>query len=261
MVISGGVNIYPAEIEAALHAVPGVHDCAVFGIPDAEFGEALMAVVEPQPGVTLDIADIRTPAQVLAGRLQGAKTRRNPGTTCRARIPARSSSAACAIPIGSGRGGGFSCPMRARTRRSAKRATLSRVPACFGAHLGYRRCCASSGTGAAPLVRDDACSPPPSLSCTAAKNLHTPELPGSFWSSRPCHPRSCLPTLTCVPTAARISRRTPGFARTSGCSGASSAIPCATRKAPTCSTWSSASGRPRSGSTAMTTSRRGASSN
>jgi len=59
MVISGGVNIYPAEIEAALHAVPGVHDCAVFGIPDDEFGEALMAVVEPQTGVTLDIADIR----------------------------------------------------------------------------------------------------------------------------------------------------------------------------------------------------------
>ncbi len=60
MVISGGVNIYPAEIEAALHAVPGVHDCAVFGIPDAEFGEALLAVVEPQPGVMLDVADIRT---------------------------------------------------------------------------------------------------------------------------------------------------------------------------------------------------------
>ena len=59
MVISGGVNIYPAEIEAALHAVPGVHDCAVFGIPDDEFGEALMAVVEPQAGVALDIAAIR----------------------------------------------------------------------------------------------------------------------------------------------------------------------------------------------------------
>jgi long-chain acyl-CoA synthetase len=59
MVISGGVNIYPAEIEAALHVVPGVHDCAVFGIPDAEFGEALMAVVEPQAGVALDVASIR----------------------------------------------------------------------------------------------------------------------------------------------------------------------------------------------------------
>jgi long-chain acyl-CoA synthetase len=59
MVISGGVNIYPAEIEAVLHAIPGVHDCAVFGIPDAEFGEALMAVVEPQAGVALDEASIR----------------------------------------------------------------------------------------------------------------------------------------------------------------------------------------------------------
>jgi long-chain acyl-CoA synthetase len=59
MVISGGVNIYPAEIEAVLHGLPGVQDCAVFGIPDDEFGEALMAVVEPQAGVTLDPADIR----------------------------------------------------------------------------------------------------------------------------------------------------------------------------------------------------------
>ncbi|WP_295847441.1 acyl-CoA synthetase [Tardiphaga sp.] len=59
MVISGGVNIYPAEIEAALHGVAGVHDCAVFGIPDEEFGEALMAVIEPQPGVVLDLALVR----------------------------------------------------------------------------------------------------------------------------------------------------------------------------------------------------------
>jgi long-chain acyl-CoA synthetase len=60
MVISGGVNIYPAEIEAVLHSVPGVHDCAVFGIPDDEFGESLMAVIEPQQGIHLDTATIRT---------------------------------------------------------------------------------------------------------------------------------------------------------------------------------------------------------
>jgi long-chain acyl-CoA synthetase len=59
MVISGGVNIYPAEIEAALHAMPGVKDCAVFGVPDAEFGEALMAVVEPMEGASLAAADVR----------------------------------------------------------------------------------------------------------------------------------------------------------------------------------------------------------
>jgi long-chain acyl-CoA synthetase len=49
MVISGGVNIYPAEIEAALQLMPGVVDCAVFGIPDEEFGEALACAVQTSP--------------------------------------------------------------------------------------------------------------------------------------------------------------------------------------------------------------------
>lgn len=52
MVISGGVNIYPAEIEAVLIGVSGVLDCAVFGIPDAEFGEALCAAMRVQDGTT-----------------------------------------------------------------------------------------------------------------------------------------------------------------------------------------------------------------
>jgi long-chain acyl-CoA synthetase len=60
MVISGGVNIYPAEIEAELHKMPGVGDCAVFGIPDDEFGESLCAVVQPQPGANLTEADVKT---------------------------------------------------------------------------------------------------------------------------------------------------------------------------------------------------------
>ena len=54
MAIIGGTNIYPAEIEAVLVGMPGVRDCAVFGIPDADYGEVLMAVVEPQPDSTLD---------------------------------------------------------------------------------------------------------------------------------------------------------------------------------------------------------------
>ncbi|KQX25647.1 MULTISPECIES: AMP-binding protein [unclassified Sphingomonas] len=49
MIISGGVNIYPAQIEAALHKMPGVADCAVFGIPDQEFGESVHAVIELKP--------------------------------------------------------------------------------------------------------------------------------------------------------------------------------------------------------------------
>jgi long-chain acyl-CoA synthetase len=50
MVISGGVNIYPAVIEAELHKLPAVADCAVFGIPDDEFGEVVHAVVALRPG-------------------------------------------------------------------------------------------------------------------------------------------------------------------------------------------------------------------
>ncbi len=49
MVISGGVNIYPAEIENVLVNCPGVRDCAVFGIPDEEFGESLIAAIEAEP--------------------------------------------------------------------------------------------------------------------------------------------------------------------------------------------------------------------
>ncbi len=58
MVISGGVNIYPAEIEAALQMMPGVADCAVFGIPDDEFGETLACAIQPSVGAALQVADI-----------------------------------------------------------------------------------------------------------------------------------------------------------------------------------------------------------
>jgi long-chain acyl-CoA synthetase len=59
MVISGGVNIYPAEIETALIAMPGVADCAAFGVPDDEFGEALVAAVQPSPRATLTEQEVQ----------------------------------------------------------------------------------------------------------------------------------------------------------------------------------------------------------
>ena len=59
MIISGGVNIYPAEIEAELHKMPGVADCAVFGIPDEEYGEAVCAVVQTQPDAELTQSEVR----------------------------------------------------------------------------------------------------------------------------------------------------------------------------------------------------------
>jgi long-chain acyl-CoA synthetase len=73
MVISGGVNIYPAEIEACLLSLPGVRDCAVFGIPDEEFGEALAAYVEPQDGTQLSAEQVRAHVR---GLLAGYKTPR-----------------------------------------------------------------------------------------------------------------------------------------------------------------------------------------
>jgi long-chain acyl-CoA synthetase len=66
MVISGGVNIYPAVIEAELHKLPAVADCAVFGIPDQEFGEAVHAVVALRPGHAITEEEIR---EFLGGRI------------------------------------------------------------------------------------------------------------------------------------------------------------------------------------------------
>jgi long-chain acyl-CoA synthetase len=51
MIISGGVNIYPAEIESEMIGFPKIADVAVFGIPDADWGEQVKAVVEPADGV------------------------------------------------------------------------------------------------------------------------------------------------------------------------------------------------------------------
>lgn len=51
MIISGGVNVYPAEIEGELVMHPAVADVAVFGVPDDDWGEAIKAVVQPAPGV------------------------------------------------------------------------------------------------------------------------------------------------------------------------------------------------------------------
>jgi long-chain acyl-CoA synthetase len=56
MIISGGVNIYPAEIEATLFAHPKVGDAAVFGVPDDDWGEQVKAAIEPAPGIAADSA-------------------------------------------------------------------------------------------------------------------------------------------------------------------------------------------------------------
>jgi acyl-CoA synthetase (AMP-forming)/AMP-acid ligase II len=64
LIISGGANVYPAEVEAALATLPGVAECAVLGMPDERWGEAVTAVIVTAPGAELTedtvIAHVRT---------------------------------------------------------------------------------------------------------------------------------------------------------------------------------------------------------
>jgi malonyl-CoA/methylmalonyl-CoA synthetase len=75
LIISGGYNVYPAEIEGLINEMPGVAESAVVGLPHRDFGEGVIAVVVPKAGATLDgaqmvaalktrIANFKVPKQV-----------------------------------------------------------------------------------------------------------------------------------------------------------------------------------------------------
>ena len=58
MIISGGFNVYPGEVEQVLWAHPAIKDCAVIGIPHDKWGEAVTAVIELKEGVAVDEATL-----------------------------------------------------------------------------------------------------------------------------------------------------------------------------------------------------------
>ncbi|MDZ4306884.1 long-chain-fatty-acid--CoA ligase [Allopontixanthobacter sp.] len=58
MIISGGENVYPAEVESAIYGLPGVADIAVIGVPDPKWGEAVKAIVVRNPGSDLTEAEV-----------------------------------------------------------------------------------------------------------------------------------------------------------------------------------------------------------
>lgn len=70
LIISGGANIYPAEVEAALDAHPAVRTSAVIGLPDEDWGARVHAIVQPVEGAELDKAEL---LEFIAGRLTAYK--------------------------------------------------------------------------------------------------------------------------------------------------------------------------------------------
>jgi acyl-CoA synthetase (AMP-forming)/AMP-acid ligase II len=71
MIVSGGENVYPAEIESVLCAHPAVADAAVIGVPDEKWGEAVKAVLVAAPGARIDAAEL---IAFVRERLAGYKT-------------------------------------------------------------------------------------------------------------------------------------------------------------------------------------------
>lgn len=77
MIISGGANIYPSEVEAILLSCPKVADAAVFGIPNDEWGEEVKAVVQPAPGIAAGPELARDIFEFCTGRLARFKMPRS----------------------------------------------------------------------------------------------------------------------------------------------------------------------------------------
>ena len=73
LVISGGLNVYPKEIEEAIDALDGVNETAVIGIPHADLGEGLVAVICVTPGSALDADSV---IEALKANLAGFKVPR-----------------------------------------------------------------------------------------------------------------------------------------------------------------------------------------
>jgi malonyl-CoA/methylmalonyl-CoA synthetase len=74
LIISGGLNIYPKEVETEIDSLPGVVESAVIGLPDADFGEAVIAVVAREKGAAIDEAAIHAALRDRLARFKWPKT-------------------------------------------------------------------------------------------------------------------------------------------------------------------------------------------
>lgn len=74
MIISGGFNVYPAEVEQVIWSHPAVQDCAVIGVPDEKWGEAVKAVIELKPGASVEGDEIIALCKERLGSVRTPKT-------------------------------------------------------------------------------------------------------------------------------------------------------------------------------------------
>ncbi len=74
MIISGGYNVYPLEVEQVVLSMPAVQDCAVVGVPDDKWGEAIKAVIELKPGCTLTSEEVIALCKQRIGHVKAPKT-------------------------------------------------------------------------------------------------------------------------------------------------------------------------------------------
>ena len=129
LIITGGANVFPAEVEAALSEHPAIIDQVVVGVPDPEWGQRVHAIVQPaDPAAPPDVEELPGFLQAAAGRLQGAEDLRG----SRADRPDRSRQAQPHPPrCGAGRGLGRLTRRRRRSDprgRWAGRLALPSVP-------------------------------------------------------------------------------------------------------------------------------------
>ena len=73
LIISGGFNVFPYDVEQALLAHPAVQECAVVGLPHDKWGEQVTGVVEPVPGASIDTEELIAHARNIVGPMKAPK--------------------------------------------------------------------------------------------------------------------------------------------------------------------------------------------